>query len=218
MKRLCLIAFFLVPALAHAETITYNIKQMGVNLGTATLTFGGEGVIDGQSLGLVVFKADGFNFYDEEKIYLTKDTYRPVVIERDLNIFGKKEKITERYLAGEEKIKVTKLVNGKTTEIVIDKKGDVDNIYGFIYRYRTQGSFKMGDELDIRLPTKDLKIKLTRQLKFTAMGKSWDSFYVESVPSQYKVWFDAGPKKLPLRISGSVGAVGSVMTMTDYKE
>jgi hypothetical protein len=217
MRKLYLsLMFCLLPVLVHAETMTYNIKQFGINFGKATLTIDEKTNFEGKPAVMVHFKADGFNFYDEEKIYLNPETYKPFVVLRDLNILGNKEKITEHYSNG--KIEINKEAGGKKTKQTLNIKGDVDNIYGFIYRYRKQGSFKKGDTLDVVLPTQKLKIKLIKETKFNAMGKNFDTFYMESEPAQYKIWFDAGEKKLPLRINGSVGAAGGVMTMTDYKE
>jgi hypothetical protein len=83
---------------------------------------------------------------------------------------------------------------------------------------RQKGGFKTGEVLDVRLPTQDFKIELVKQVSFKAAGQTYDSFYMESKPPQYKLWFDAGSKKLPLRISGSMGVANTTMTMTDYKE
>ncbi|MBI4309755.1 MAG: hypothetical protein HY591_05440 [Candidatus Omnitrophica bacterium] len=212
-----LIVFSLLPLAARAETITYDIKKWGMKVGQAALTFGGEVDFEGRHLALIVFKADGFNFYDEEKIYTEPGTFRPVVVLRDfdLNVFGK-GKIREEYLTGEGKIKVIKESGGKKEEQVLQKQGPVDNIYGFIQRYRKEGSFKIGDVLDLHLPTKDLKIKMMRQLKLTISGKIFDAFYMHSIPAQYQIWFDAGPGKLPLKISGAIGLANTVMVMTGH--
>ena len=214
-----LTVFFLFPMLARAETITYDIKKWGMKVGQASLTFMGEVDFEGRHLALVVFKSDGFNFYDQENIYLRPDTLRPVIVLRDfdLNVFGK-GKIREEYLSDEGKIKITKESGGKKVEQVLQKRGPIDNIYGFIYRYRRQGSFQIGDVLDLHLPTRDLKIKLMRKVKLAAAGKSFDSFYMRSDPARYQLWFDTGPEKLPLRISGAIGLANTVMVMTDYKE
>jgi hypothetical protein len=198
------------------ETIKYSVKKMAFKAGDATLTYQGQQNVDGREVCLIVFKADGFNFYDEEKIYMDAKTYAPIVVERDLNIFGKKEKITEEYQ--EDKIKITKTVKGKTTTETINKKGQLDNIYGAIYRYRQTGAFKVGDEMKLHLPTMDVTLKLTKQVKIDAGGKKYDAYYMESVPSKFTVWFDTSSKRIPLRINGAVGMANTVMTMTDYKE
>ncbi len=210
------ILFF--STLAHAETIHYHIMQMGIKAGDADLAVVGKTSYKGKETFLITFKADGFNFLDEEKIYLDLQSFKPLFVERNLNVFGSKEQITEEYLTDKGEIKITKTAGGKQTEDVLKKSGVIDNIYGFIYRYRHSGSFQMGDEIDVNLPTKDLKIALVKKLKVQAAGKNYDSFYMQSKPPKYKIWFDTSDKKLPLRISGAVGIANTVMVMTDYKE
>ena len=219
LAAITLMFLYLFSISARAEVITYDIKKMGAKIGQATLTDAGSVDFEGKKLVLITFKTKGWNFYDEEKIYLAPDTLRPVVVLRDfdLNMFGK-GKIEERYLPDEGKIKVTKESGGKKTEQILEKKGPIDNIYGFIKRYRHEGSFKVGEVLNLRVPTKDLKIKLVRQLKVAAMGRYFEGYYMESDPDGYKVWFDAGPQKLPLRIVGATGLMSTIMIMKDYKE
>jgi hypothetical protein len=208
---------FSLPASADAikpgEKIYYNITKMGMKMGEATLTFVGEQSYKDQKAVLIIFNAKGFNFFDEEKIYLDPKTYKPIAVERDLNIFGKKEKIQEVYTEGHVKV----LKEGQP-EQTIDKAGWMDNIYGFIYSYRQTGAFKKDDRFAVRLPTKDVTIKMIKQTPLTAAGNKYNAFYMESDPSQYKLWFDASVHKLPLRISGSVGVANTVMTMTKYEE
>ncbi|MBL8014265.1 MAG: DUF3108 domain-containing protein [Candidatus Omnitrophica bacterium] len=215
-----------VPAFAQevklpftkGEVITYSIKKLAVKAGEATLTFEGETQVKDQKVYLIVFKADGFNFYDEEKIYVSIDTFAPVQVLRDLNIFGNKEKITEDYLSREGKIVITKTADGKTTQSTINKDGQIDNIYGVIYRYRASGKFQIGDEIQLRLPTKDISLKLQKSVSIKAAGQVYPSFFMSSVPSQYQIWFDAGDKKIPLRINGAVGMANTVMTMKSFSE
>ena len=68
------------------------------------------------------------------------------------------------------------------------------------------------------LPTKDLKIQLMRQEMLKIGDKSYDSYYLESQPARYKIWFDASSDKWPLRITGTIGFINSVMTMTGYEK
>jgi hypothetical protein len=68
------------------------------------------------------------------------------------------------------------------------------------------------------LPTKDLKIQLVKRETLKIEDKSYDSYYMESQPVRYKIWFDASKHKLPLRITGTIGLINSVMTMTSYEE
>jgi hypothetical protein len=41
---------------------------------------------------------------------------------------------------------------------------------------------------------------------------------MQSQPTRYKIWFDSSERKLPLRITGTIGFINSVMTMTGYEE
>jgi hypothetical protein len=213
----CIASLFL-QAGARAETIHYAIIQWGLKAGSATLRNVGPVEYRGKSTFLILFKAQSVNFFDEEKIYTDPLDFYPLFVERDLNIFGKKEKILEVYDRAKGEIRLIKTVGDKTTEQVLEKKGSIDNIYGFILRYRKRGSFKIGNVLDIALPTKDLKIKLVRRLNLDIQGKRHDSFFMQSRPAKYKIWFDSASQKRPLRISGAVGIANTVMEMTGYEE
>ena len=207
------------PALpfAKGEVVSYSIKKLAFKAGKAKLTFEGPTEIKGQAVYLIVFKADGFNFYDEEKIYVDPQTFAPVFVVRDLNIFGSKENITEEYILKEGKIVVTKVAGGKTTQQVIDKKGQIDNIYGAIYRYRAFGKFTPNDQVQLRLPTLDVTLKLEKSVQMKAAGKEYSAFYMSSVPSKYQIWLDASAQKIPLRITGAVGIANTTMIMMNYK-
>jgi len=68
------------------------------------------------------------------------------------------------------------------------------------------------------LPTKDLKIRLVKRVVLKINGKFYDSYYMQSQPVRYKIWFDTSEHKWPLRITGTIGLINSVMTMTGYEE
>ncbi len=199
------------------EKITYTIKQMGVKAGEAVLSFEGPVTRDDKDYILITFKADGMNFFDFEKIYADPKTLLPQIVERDLNIFGSKEKITEYYDVQGGKVRVVKDALGKLAEQVIEKKGELDNIYCFIYRYRRDANFKEGDTIAINLPTMDLQIKLENKKAIVAAGKKYQAFFMQSTPSKYKLWFDISQQKIPLRIDGAVGVGSTTMTMKSYE-
>ncbi len=206
------------PAFKPGEEIHYKILQMGIKVGEATLKFVGPTSVNSVDTFLIEFTADGFNFYDKESIYVDPESFKPLTVKRDLNIFGKREKIEETYFPQDNKIIVAKTVKGVDSEQVLIKSGEVDNIYGFIYRYRSSGGFRLGDQLDVTLPTKDIKMSVVKRSKLNIEGTQRDVFYLESKPSQYKLWFEATPKSLPLRISGAIGLANTVMVLNDYKE
>ncbi len=201
----------------RGEKITFAITKMGIKTGEATLVFEGAAQLEGRATTLIVFTARAFNFLDEEKIYVDPETFYPLIVKRKLNIWGKKENIIEDYTESPGVVKITKIAGGKTTEQRIEKKSQLDNIYCFIYRYRQKGNFKLGDHLNINLPTKELSIKLEKMTYIKVADQVFDAFYMKSDPPQYQLWFDSGPKKLPLKVNGAIGFGDMSMTMIAYK-
>lgn len=198
------------------ERIEYSIRKMGVKAGEATLTFGGATQLDGKPAVLIIFKATAINFWDEEKIYIDPQTFLPIRVERDVNLWGKKEKIIENYLPSANGVKITKKAGNKTVEQVISKPGQLDNIYGFIYRYRRDGQFKIGDTLQMALPTQDVKLSLVEKEQLKAGNAVYDTYFMESNPKKYRVWFDSGERRIPLRIDGAVGFGSTSMIIQLY--
>ncbi len=200
------------------ETIRYAIKSMGVKAGEATLSFKGEADYLGEKAYLIVFTASAVNFFDEEKIYAHRENFYPIAVERNLNIWGAKEKITEKYDQKKGILDITKLKNGRTTSERIKKSGMIDNIYCFLYRYRTKGELQIGDALAMRLPTKDVVLNLKKTTQLKTAGKVYDAYFMESQPPKYKIWFDSKGAKVPLRINGAVGINDTAMIMVEYAE
>jgi len=219
-----LAVLILAPVVGHAaayapgEKIHYAIKQSGIKVGDATLEFHGETYRDGKKYTLIIFSSKGFNFYDEERIFVDGTTLLPQRVIRNLNIFGKKEQIMEDYDQVAGTIRVTKIANDVTTEQILKKDGAVDNIYAFLYRYRGQGEFKKETEFDLRLPTIDVTMAHVKSMSFNAAGKVYQAGLMRSMPAKYSIWMDESDKHLPLRIAGAVGIANTVMTMTDYQE
>jgi len=216
-----------LPAVVHAETtslspftpgekISYDIKKFGLDVGDATLTFNGLTRVNNQDVYRITFVSSAMNFYDEERIFVDTKNFQPVRVERDLNIFGRKEKISEDYDPIKGEIRVKKQAGGKVTEQVLTKSGNIDNIYGFIYRYRRDGNFVKGDVLNLRLPTKDVAFKLKEDVRLSAGGKVFDAARMESNPKKYEVWFERGGNRIPLRIDGAVGLASTSMVFSEY--
>jgi len=207
------------PPFQPGEKILYRVKQAGIKVGDATLEFQGEIYHEGQKYLLVVFHADGFNFYDEERIYLDPKTWRPRRVVRDLNIFGKKEKILEEYSEEEGVVHITKEVPGYSASVQTLGKGrPLENIYGFIYRYRLGEPLVKGQGLAMALPTVDIQMSALKETELSVGKKRYSAMLLKSVPDKYSIWFDQGPKRLPLRIAGAIGLANTVMTMVGVEE
>ncbi|MBI5024963.1 MAG: DUF3108 domain-containing protein [Candidatus Omnitrophica bacterium] len=198
------------------ETIQYDIKKFRMKAGEATLTFHGLVSLEGQGALLITFTSKGLKFFDDEKIYIDPRTFLPKRVERDLDIFGKKEKIVEHYNAKEETVRVVKTARGETTEQVIKRSVPLDNIYCFIFRYRTMRKFTAGETLLIHLPTKDVQFQAQELRRLQVGEKEVDAYYMQSESAQYRVWFDTGAHKVPLRIDGAIGFGNTAMILRSY--
>lgn len=202
---------------ASGETIIYDIRKFAVKVGQAVMVFKGQVSWNGQEALLITLTSKGLNFFDDEKIYLDPRTFLPLCVERDLNIFGKKEQIVEHYGPGNGTVRIVKTVKGETTEQVIQKGHRLENVYGFIYRYRLQGAFFAGERTAVHLPTADVDFIFRGFDTLTLPGRQAEAYYVESLPKKYRVWFGTGPARVPLRIDGAVGFGKTAMVMKEYR-
>ena len=201
---------------SKGETITYDIRKLKLTVGEAVLVFNGPVEVSGKKALLITFTAKGFKFLDEEEIFLDAKTFFPLLIRRNLNIFGNEEKIIEFYDSQRGKVRIVKTAKGKTSTQIIENGKRFDNIYGFIYRYRRFGQFKENEELQLHLPTRDVVFKLVERKKFEAADQEFDAYYMSSTPKKFKVWFDSSQKKIPLMIDGALGFGHTSMVMKSH--
>lgn len=201
---------------SKGETITYTIKKLGLKVGEASYVFNGLTEINNQKAYLLTFTAKAFNFFDEEKIYFDPKTFYPISVYRTLNIFGKKEKIQETYFHDKGEILITKHAKGETTTQTIKKIGPIDNLMCFIYRYRYSGKFQEGERLKMNLPTKDVTLQLKNKKNLKIKGKKQLTYYLQSIPNQYRLWFSTDSNKIPLRIDGALGPLKAKMIIKTY--
>src|ERR1700679_3586896 len=92
-NKIILMMFFLICVFAgqlRAETIYYSIRQLGFD-GNASLTMVGPRDYKDHKTVLIIFKAHGKNYWDQEDIYLDPSTYKPLFVERNfsLSYFGR---------------------------------------------------------------------------------------------------------------------------------
>jgi len=199
------------------ETVTYSIKKFGVKIGIATLVYQGPVKIDDRDTLLIVFTADALNFYDREEIYCDPQNFSPVMVKRDLNIWGKKEMIEERYQTDQGRVVITKRAGGKTFVTEIQKEGILDNIYGFLYRFRNTEQPVLHQVMHLHLPTADVFLEILKETKIRAAGRLFDAFYLQSRSKQYRLWFGQDKHRMPIRIDGAMGLGSAVLMMTKYQ-
>ncbi|MCA9401976.1 MAG: DUF3108 domain-containing protein [Candidatus Omnitrophica bacterium] len=200
------------------ERILYNLEKFGVNVGKASIEFHGTVQKESRSLVYIRFLADGLNFYDEEKIYLDPETYLPQIVERDVDIFGKKEKIREEYFHSQDYIQITKHSKGDVTRQEFPVKGPVENLYGFIYRYRREGAFEVGAETRMNLPTQDVFLSIVAKEPLKVNDHVYETYFFKGQPKRVRVWFEDSQNKFPVRIDGTLGLLKAKMTFISVEK
>lgn len=198
------------------ETILYDIKKL-VKVGEASLVYKGMVEVDQKPLILIVVTTKALNFYDEEQLFLSPDTFYPVMVKRNLNIFGSKEKITEYYDQEKGQIRIVKMKSGAEIEQTLKKTPPVENLYGFIYHFRLNPKLQE-ENIKLNLPTKDVVMKNLKKRKVTIGKKEYDTILLQSDPKQYSVWFDAAGSNIPVKIDGAVGGTKATMILREVRE
>lgn len=207
------------------ESINYDVQKLVPKAALAKIEFKGLVPIDGRELYLITFEAKGFKMFDIEKIYADPQTLYPVHVERNLNVsvmgFGGFDgKIIESYDQQKYTVTVTQFPTdgSKPQPIILQKSGPIDNLYCFIYRYRLRGDFTFGTSLKMNLPTKDVSIRIVKKMPISAARKVYDTFFFETVPAQFRIWFDAEGTHVPVRIENPALIGGTIMVMSGYSQ
>ena len=142
----------------------------------------------------------------------------PIRVERDLNIFGSKERLIEFYDPEKKNVRIIKYKKDKKiNEMFFEQDQPIDNLYCFLYRYRLNGKFEKGAMLRMYLPTKDVEFKIIRKEDVKFYSGADQAWFMQSRPNEYRVWFGSGHQKMPLRIDGAVGLAKTAMILREYQ-
>lgn len=199
------IAFSGLDSIPTGERIVYDIKKLYLTVGKATLEYKGMVKLKDRPAVLITLKAEALKFSDYEEIFLDPVTFYPIVIKREVDWLGKKEMILEEYDQKNGIVKITKEVKGKRESQTIEKTAAIDNIYGFIYRYRDKGRFQLGEKLFMNLPTQEVSVTLLNKDNIKIGREKYDAYYMEGEPNGIQIWFSEGRNKFPLKINGAIG-------------
>ncbi len=192
------------------ETIIFGVYSKGIKVGSGKMVYHGIKNVGGQDLQHITFNISTFSVKDEEDVFGSLDFSSPVVIYRDVHLFGRHEIIQEEYATDARSLKILKSINNKPVpEVVVHSKEPMTNVLLLIYSLRNEKTLKTGASFKIVLPTQAFELKVQSSRKIKVPKGSFDAAYLESYPSKYKVWLDSGKEKLPVRIQGL--AAGGMM-------
>ncbi|HOX53864.1 MAG: DUF3108 domain-containing protein [Candidatus Omnitrophica bacterium] len=200
----------------NGEEFVYRIDMGFIPLGRARLSFGGKIKIKGQDLYLIKFKTNTVNFKDTETIYAQPDTFLPVRIERDINMWGVSSKIVEEYNQKEKSVKITKTELGKTNVQTINSDSELQNVICMIYYYRLDNNIELGKTVNINLPLKKIAVEAKEIRKVKLPKGKFEAFILESVPGGYDLWFDTGKNRIPLKITGAITFGNAALVLLDF--
>jgi hypothetical protein len=199
-------AFFaaVIPLSAQSaplEEIIYDVEPLGVSV------YQDMGRVDfrGGKLDLVIFKTQVAAFKDTEKIYSDTETYLPLWVERDLEIFFHKEYLTEDYVPQENRLLITKFEGGKKVrEYPFKADGPIHNAVLLPFSLRKVPDLKVGWAFKIRLPD-EFMVKLVAVEEVSVPAGKFRTFHFISDPHKFEIWITTDALRLPVKITGCGG-------------
>lgn len=207
-----------VNVFVRGERIELGIYSYGVKVGSGSLEYAGESIIDNQKFQRVIFNASSFSINDTEDILGTEDFAFPVEVKREVSRLGKKEIIREKYSADRKTVRIFKTIGKKTEQPkVISNEEGLNNILLFIYRLRNDGDLRIGKTYKVVLPTASLDLEVKKKAVIKVPLGKIEVYCVESNPSKYRIWLTCDEKRLPVKIQGVVGAGMVYMAATEIK-
>jgi len=200
---------------SRSETITYDIKMGGVNLGRAVFQHMPNAEINGRLLSKASFKTDLARFKDTEIIYSDPRTLLPVKIDRDIVNWFSREKITEDYDQENFTVTITKYKGAKQNKLVIQRDSAIQNAILLPHSVRRVTKLDLGYIFSVNLPNRKLQMKLVSLEDIKTGGGIFKAYRFESQPKQIEIWISADENRIPIKMQG-VGAFGYLLVLKEY--
>jgi len=192
------------------ESLIFGVYSRGIKVGSGKLVYHGIETINGLDLQHITFSASTFSVKDEDDVYGTLDFSSPVVVRRNVRVFGRQENIVEQYSPDRKTVRISKTINGVIQpEATLVSKEPMTNVLLLVYALRNEKNLHEGSLFRIVLPTQAFDLKARALRKIRVPKGIFNTHYFESTPSKYKLWLDSGKEKLPARIQGL--AAGGMM-------
>jgi len=198
------------------EKINFDIFLFGVEFGKSDIIFRGEVKLNEQNVYLIESNSDTLNYKGKELIYVNKEDFLPLRVERNLVFLGSKENIIEEYNSLDNSVTIKKTI-GKDTKITrIVKEDDIQNSISLIYLCRTLENFDRDILIDVNLPTRNFELKVKKDQKITVPFGTFESFLLEDKGKNFRVWIGKDKNRLPMRFDFNSGLKRYSMRLSDY--
>lgn len=199
---------------AASGQLVYKVYFNGMPSGSIIWKYLGDQEIEGKAAQIVYQESNTkvmgiFDFGGNDKVYLEKETLLPIKVERDVSLFGDKEKIVEHYDQINGKVLIDKITGNKTEEIILNQDRPIRHIMALLYFFPDNTEFKDGYKEVFNLPTQKLTIRYLglKDIK-TDTGTRLCYFLKGSGARNFNLWLDK-ETRLPQRLEFFV-ALGKV--------
>lgn len=180
---------------AGKQSLFYEVSFNGIPTGKIEWQYLGKENVNGRPAEAVSLISDTkilklLNLESTEKVFLDSSTYLPLVVERDVVFFGKKELIKEVYDQDAGLVTVTKS-NSSGKKIILHQKKPIHNILSLLYFFPKDIKLVKGKELYFNLPTQKVKIKMLSETSITFDKKKKEVYFLSGTgDKRFNLWLD----------------------------
>jgi hypothetical protein len=198
------------------ERISFDVFLLGIKSGQTDIIFRGETKLGEKDVYLIESNSDALNYKGRELIYVNREDFLPLRVERDLVFMGSKENIIEDYNAEDNSVIIKKTVGQDIKTTKIEKEDDIQNSISLIYLCRTLNNFDRDILIDVNLPTREFKLRVKKDQKVAVPMGSFDSFLFEDEGSNFRIWSGKDKNRLPLRFDFNSGLKRYSMRLSKF--
>jgi len=188
------------------EKFLYQVDFNGIKVGTIELEYQGRKKIDKIWQDVIRVTSNVkilklFQIESEEVVYMDKDTYLPLKVQRKVKFLGREESILEEYQQKEGWVKIIQTKDKTTEERLIKVNPPIHNILILYFLYPLDLKDEaIGKTYEFNLPTRKISVRLKEARKISRYGKGREEFYIwEGSPRRFEVWLKK-TERLPLRV------------------
>jgi hypothetical protein len=186
------------------QKLTYRVSYNGIPSGHIEWEYLGQKTIDGQEANVLSVSSDTkilkfLNLTSQEKVFLHSVTHLPLLVERDILLFGNKELIEEHYNQEEGTVTIKRTPSAKEAE-VLSQDTPIHNILALLYFFPKDVELKENEWMTFNLPTQKVKIKLLSERVLDLNGQDKQAYFlIGRGAKRFNLWLDK-EKRIPLRL------------------
>ena len=209
-----LVTVFLIYDFSFAKTIqerfkdkkklTYKVSFNGIPSGRINWEYLGKEYLGDKETEVLTVSSTTkilkfLNLTSSEKVFIDSLTNLPLLVERDIVLFGKKEIIREVY---DQKKGIVRIIrtDSKTRENILAQTTPIHNILALLYFFPEDIKLKKKKWMSFNLPNQKVKIRfISERTLSTSKGNKKTYFLIGRGAKRFNLWLDK-LTRLPLRL------------------